>query len=191
MGLTLCQPAQRRAVLDQKWLSTSRPSFNRAWIFPERPEQVSTGLHSVRKLPSAKQEEDLDGNRPPRPCGCTQINRTDPAGDGVRRRGHCGGMVGGLVGALLGLVSKPHLLLLLMAVFAGSSASGVAGQLPWGAIGEMGRQVAGGLIGGIAWATWLSWGTGRSSMIEHRPRQGFAWALLVVSRAERGMGGGS
>jgi len=66
-----------------------------------------------------------------------------------------GGVVGAAVGALLGLISKPHLLVLLMAVFAGSSAGGVAGQLPWGDVGEIGGQVAGGLVGGIAWATWL------------------------------------
>jgi hypothetical protein len=42
-----------------------------------------------------------------------------------------------------------------MAVFAGASAGGVAGQLPWGDIGQIGGQVAGALIGGIAWAVWL------------------------------------
>jgi hypothetical protein len=66
-----------------------------------------------------------------------------------------GGVVGTVIGALLGLISNPHLLVLVMAVFAGASAGGVAGQLPWGAIGEIGGQVAGGLVGGIAWAVWL------------------------------------
>jgi hypothetical protein len=66
-----------------------------------------------------------------------------------------GGVVGALAGALLGMIKHPRLLVLLMAVFAGSSAGGVAGRLPWGTVGEIGGQVAGGLVGGIAWATWL------------------------------------
>jgi hypothetical protein len=66
-----------------------------------------------------------------------------------------GGGVGALAGALLGLISNPRTLVLLMAVFAGSAAGAVAGKLPWGDIGELGGQVAGGLVGGMAWATWL------------------------------------
>ncbi len=66
-----------------------------------------------------------------------------------------GGVVGALAGALLGLISNPRLLVLLMAMFAGSAAGGVAGQLAWGALGEVGGQIAGGLVGGIAWAVWL------------------------------------
>jgi hypothetical protein len=66
-----------------------------------------------------------------------------------------GGVIGALAGALLGLISNPRLLVLLMAVFAGSSAGAVAGKLPWGDIGEIGGQVGGGLVGGIAWAVWL------------------------------------
>lgn len=71
-----------------------------------------------------------------------------------------GGVVGALAGALLGLISNPRLLVLLMAVFAGSSAGAVAGRLPWGDIGEIGGQIAGGLVGGIAWAVWLFIGSG-------------------------------
>jgi hypothetical protein len=66
-----------------------------------------------------------------------------------------GGIVGALAGALLGLISNPRMLVLLMAVFAGSAAGAVAGKVPWGEIGEIGGQVAGALVGGIAWATWL------------------------------------
>jgi len=65
-----------------------------------------------------------------------------------------GGVVGALAGALLGLINNPRVLVLLMAVFAGASAGGVAGQLPWGDIGEIGGQVAGSLVGGFAWAIW-------------------------------------
>jgi len=42
-----------------------------------------------------------------------------------------------------------------MAVFAGASAGGVAGQLSWKDVGEIGGQVTGGLVGGIAWSIWL------------------------------------
>ena len=66
-----------------------------------------------------------------------------------------GGVVGAVGGALLGLISNPRLLVLLMAVFAGSAAGAVAGKVPWGEVGEIGGQVAGGLVGGIAWAMWL------------------------------------
>lgn len=66
-----------------------------------------------------------------------------------------GGVVGALAGALLGLIRNPRALVLLMAVFAGSAAGGVAGKVPWGDIGEVGGQVAGGVVGAIAWATWL------------------------------------
>ena len=66
-----------------------------------------------------------------------------------------GGVVGALAGALLGLISNPRMLVLLMAVFAGSAAGAVAGKVPWGEIGEIGGQVVGALVGGIAWATWL------------------------------------
>jgi hypothetical protein len=69
-----------------------------------------------------------------------------------------GGVVGAAVGAALGQISNPRLLVLLMAVFAGASAGGVAGKIPWGEIGEFGGQVAGGLVGGIAWAAWLFFG---------------------------------
>jgi len=66
-----------------------------------------------------------------------------------------GGAVGAVAGALLGLINNPRLLVLLMAVFAGASAGGVAGQLAWGDAGGIGGQLAGSLVGGIAWALWL------------------------------------
>jgi hypothetical protein len=66
-----------------------------------------------------------------------------------------GGVVGALAGAFLGLISNPRLLVLLMAVFAGSAAGAVAGKLFWGEIGDIGGKVAGALVGGIAWAVWL------------------------------------
>ena len=73
-----------------------------------------------------------------------------------------GGVVGAIGAALLGLVSNPRLLVLLMAVFAGSAAGGVAGKLAWGNVGEIAGQAVGGLLGAITWATWLSVGGGRN-----------------------------
>jgi hypothetical protein len=77
-----------------------------------------------------------------------------------------GGVMGALAGALLGLISNPRWLVLLMAVFAGASAGGVAGKVPWGEIGQIGGQVAGGVLGVIAWATWLFFGRGKDSKAE-------------------------
>jgi hypothetical protein len=74
-----------------------------------------------------------------------------------------GGVVGAVAGALLGLVTGPRLFVLLMAVFAGVAAGGVAGRLPWGAVGEFAGQAIGGLVGGAAWAVWLFRGHGRAA----------------------------
>lgn len=68
---------------------------------------------------------------------------------------------GALAGALLGLINNPRLLVLLMAVFAGSAAGAVTGRLSWGDVGEVGGQVARGLVGGAAWAAWLFFGRGK------------------------------
>jgi hypothetical protein len=74
-----------------------------------------------------------------------------------------GGVVGAAAGALLGLVTGPRLLVLLMAVFAGVAAGGVAGRLPWGAVGELAGQAIGGLLGATAWAIWLFSGRERAA----------------------------
>jgi hypothetical protein len=76
-----------------------------------------------------------------------------------------GGVVGALGGALVGLIRNPRLLVLLMAVFAGSSAGAVAGRLPWGELGEIGGQIVGGLVGGIAWAVWLFFRRGKEAKL--------------------------
>jgi hypothetical protein len=72
-----------------------------------------------------------------------------------------GGVIGAIGGGLLGLISSPRLLVLLMAVFAGSAAGAVAGKVAWGEVGEIGGQLAGALVGGIAWAVWLYFGRGK------------------------------
>jgi len=76
-----------------------------------------------------------------------------------------GGAAGAAVGVVLGRISNPRSLVLLMAVFAGSSAGGVAGNIAWGEIGEIGGWVVGGSVGGLAWATWLFVGRGRNRPI--------------------------
>ena len=57
--------------------------------------------------------------------------------------GTCWRCSGSSSGALLGLIKDPRLVVLLMALFAGASAGGVAGQLPWGDVGQFGGQIAG------------------------------------------------
>ncbi len=76
-----------------------------------------------------------------------------------------GGVAGAVAGAFLGLINNPRLLVLLMAVFAGSAAGAVAGRLPWGDVGEVGGQVAGALVGGAAWAVWLFFGGGQGRQL--------------------------
>src|SRR5947208_1086596 len=58
-----------------------------------------------------------------------------------------GGGAGAVVGVLLGLTRNPRVLVLLLAVFAGSAAGAVAGRLPWGAVGEVSGMAIGGLVG--------------------------------------------
>jgi hypothetical protein len=77
-----------------------------------------------------------------------------------------GGVLGAAVGVLLGMITNPRVLVLMMAVFAGSAAGGVAGRLAWGDIGEIGGQVAGAFVGGLAWTTWLFLGKGQVKSIE-------------------------
>jgi hypothetical protein len=57
-------------------------------------------------------------------------------------------------------------MVLLMAVYAGAAAGAVAEKIPWGEIGEIAGQGAGGLVGGITWAGWLFFGqsTGPASI---------------------------
>jgi hypothetical protein len=76
-----------------------------------------------------------------------------------------GGVIGAVVGVLLGMITNPRLLVLMMAVFAGSAAGGVAGRLAWDDIGEIGGQAAGGLVGGLAWTTWLFLGRRRRDVV--------------------------
>jgi hypothetical protein len=78
------------------------------------------------------------------------------------------GGVGAVAGALLGLISNPRLLVLLMAMFAGPAAGAVAGKLPWGEIGEVGGQVAGGWSGPSPGRSGCSSAAGRVARFERQ-----------------------
>jgi hypothetical protein len=65
-----------------------------------------------------------------------------------------GGTAGAIAGPALGLVTNPRVLVLVMAMFAGAAAGAVAGKVPWGAVGEIGGQALGALLGAAAWAVW-------------------------------------
>ena len=58
--------------------------------------------------------------------------------------------IGAVGGGLLGLINNPRLLALYTAVFAGSAAGAMAGKVAWGEVGDIGGQVAGALVEGIA-----------------------------------------
>jgi hypothetical protein len=97
-----------------------------------------------------------------------------------------GGVVGAVAGGLLGLISNPRLLVLLMAVFAGSAAGAVAGKVAWGDVGEIGGQVAGALFGGGAWRPGCSSAAARTGGCEsvcRRRRRSRALNTFVRSRA--------
>jgi hypothetical protein len=66
-----------------------------------------------------------------------------------------GATAGAVAGALLALISRPSLLVLLMALFSGAAAGSVVGRLTWEGSGEIAGQSAGCLLGGVTWATWL------------------------------------
>ena len=51
--------------------------------------------------------------------------------------------------------------MLLWWIVLGTVPGAIAGKLAWGEIGEIGGQVAGGMVGGVAWATWLFLGRGK------------------------------
>jgi hypothetical protein len=69
-----------------------------------------------------------------------------------------GGGLGALLGLFLGMIENPRVLVLLTAVFAGSAAGAVTGKVCWGSIGEIGGQIAGGLVAAIAWTIWFHFG---------------------------------
>ncbi len=66
------------------------------------------------------------------------------------------GAVGGAVGgALVGRITRPHLLVLVMALLAGWSVGALGGGLAWAETGQIAGGFTGALVGGLTWGVWL------------------------------------
>jgi hypothetical protein len=66
------------------------------------------------------------------------------------------GAVGGAVGgALVGWITRPHLLVLVMALLAGWSVGAMGGGLAWAEMGQIAGGFTGALVGGLTWGVWL------------------------------------
>jgi hypothetical protein len=66
------------------------------------------------------------------------------------------GAVGGAVGgALVGRITRPHLLVLVMALLAGWSVGALGGGLAWAEMGQIAGGFLGALVGGLTWTVWL------------------------------------
>lgn len=66
------------------------------------------------------------------------------------------GAVGGAVGGgLVGRITRPYLLVLVMALLAGWSVGALAGGLAWDATGHIAGGLIGALVGGWTWTVWL------------------------------------
>jgi hypothetical protein len=71
-----------------------------------------------------------------------------------------GGVVGAVGGRLVGQITRPHLLVLVMALLAGWSVGALGGRLAWAETGEIAGGSTGALIGGLTWLVWLLRGRG-------------------------------
>jgi hypothetical protein len=66
-----------------------------------------------------------------------------------------GAVAGAVGGGLVGQITRPHLLVLIMAMLAGWSVCALGGRLAWGETGQIAGGFTGALIGGLTWAVWL------------------------------------
>jgi hypothetical protein len=66
-----------------------------------------------------------------------------------------GAVAGVAVGALIGRITRPSLLVLIMALLAGWSLGALTGGLAWSQIGQFTCGLLGLLIGGLTWTLWL------------------------------------
>ena len=65
------------------------------------------------------------------------------------------GAVGGAVrGGLIGRISRPHLLVLVMALLAGWSVGAMCGGLAWAETGKIAGGFLWALVGGLTWTVW-------------------------------------
>lgn len=72
-----------------------------------------------------------------------------------------GAVAGAVGGVLVGRITRPRLLVLVMALLAGWSVGGLGGGFAWGEIGQMAGGLAGALVGGLTWAVWVFRGCGK------------------------------
>jgi hypothetical protein len=66
-----------------------------------------------------------------------------------------GAVAGAVAGALIGQITRPHLLVLIMAMLAGWSVGGLGGGFAWGELGQLAGGAAGALLGGLTWTAWM------------------------------------
>lgn len=66
-----------------------------------------------------------------------------------------GAVAGSIVGGLIGRITRPSLLVLIMALLAGWSLGALAGGLVWFETGQLAGGSIGALVGGLTWTLWL------------------------------------
>lgn len=66
-----------------------------------------------------------------------------------------GAVVGATAGGLIGCITRPSLLVLIMALLAGWSLGALAGGLVWAETGQFAGGPIGALVGGLTWTLWL------------------------------------
>lgn len=66
-----------------------------------------------------------------------------------------GAVAGAAAGGILGRITRPSLLVLIMALLTGWSLGALTGGLAWAHIGQFAGGLLGMLIGGLTWTLWL------------------------------------
>jgi hypothetical protein len=66
-----------------------------------------------------------------------------------------GAVVGAVGGGLIGQITRPRLLVLVMAMLAGWSVGALVGGFAWAELGQIAGGFTGALTGGLIWAVWL------------------------------------
>lgn len=75
-----------------------------------------------------------------------------------------GAVAGAAGGVLVGRITRPHLLVLVMAVLAGWSVGGLAGGFAWAEIGQITGGFVGSLVGALTWAVWVHRERGKDTL---------------------------
>src|SRR5579871_4872235 len=66
-----------------------------------------------------------------------------------------GAVAGAVGGGLVGQITRPHLLVLIMALLAGWSVGALGGGLAWAETGQIVGGFIGALVGSLTWTVWL------------------------------------